>query len=185
MLWENKNISQMKDILKEKNNEMSSRVACFTGHRPQKLPWKFDEEDERCVKIKRQTKMEIENTICRGYHTFICGMSLGFDMICAEIVLELKTKYPHIKLVGAIPCKDQSRRWSRDQQNRYKKLIRKLDEIRCIYKKYKEGCMQERNQFMINNSSLVIALFDGLSGGTKATIDYANKQGKKVVIIRP
>lgn len=45
--------------------------------------------------------------------------------------------------------------------------------------------MQERNQYMINNSSLVIALYNGLNGGTKSTIAYAKRQGKEVVIIKP
>ena len=38
---------------------------------------------------------------------------------------------------------------------------------------------------MINNSSLLIALFGGKSGGTKSTIDYAKKQGVKIVVITP
>ncbi len=45
--------------------------------------------------------------------------------------------------------------------------------------------MKERNQYMINNSSLVIALFNGLPGGTKQTIDYARAQGLEVIIIKP
>ena len=38
---------------------------------------------------------------------------------------------------------------------------------------------------MVENSSLLIALFDGKSGGTKSTIDYAKKKGLKIVIIAP
>ena len=175
----------MKEVLKEINEEMSAYIACFTGHRPQKLPWGFNENDERCIDMRNRTKKEIENAIKRGYHTFLCGMALGFDMLCAEIVLELKKKYPNIKLIGAIPCRNQKDRWIKSQQDRYDKLVKQLDDIRCIYDKYVDGCMQERNQYMINNSSLVIALYNGLGGGTKSTIDYAKKQGKEVVIIKP
>ncbi len=47
------------------------------------------------------------------------------------------------------------------------------------------NCMQERNRYMVNASSLVIALFNGKNGGTQKTIEYAEKQGKEIVIIRP
>lgn len=69
---------------------LNSTTCCFTGHRPQSLPWKFNEQDERCLKMKEQLRNEIIKAIKNGYTTFISGMALGFDMICAEIVLELK-----------------------------------------------------------------------------------------------
>lgn len=185
MFWKDKNILKMKEVLKEINKEMSVYIACFTGHRPPKLPWGYNENDERCVSMRNRTKIEIENAIKKGYHTFLCGMALGFDMICAEIVLELKQKYPHIKLIGAIPCKNQDSPWPKSQQDRYNNLLKQLDGIRCIYDEYVDGCMQERNRYMINNSSLVIALFNGINGGTKSAIDYAKKQGKEVIIIKP
>lgn len=45
--------------------------------------------------------------------------------------------------------------------------------------------MLERNRFMVVNSSLMIALFNGIEGGTKSTIDYARKRGLEIIIIRP
>ena len=45
--------------------------------------------------------------------------------------------------------------------------------------------MIERNEYMLNNSSLVIALYNGLGGGTKSTIDKAKKKGIDVVVIKP
>ena len=176
------------DVMKDVDKELNANnwAVCFTGHRPQKLPWGFNEKDERCQKMRIKAIIEIEDAVQKGYHTFYCGMALGFDMICAEIVLELKKKYPHIKLIGALPCRNQTERWTDQKQiDRYNYLITQLDDIRCIYDIYEDGCLLERNRFMINNSSLVIALFNGLSGGTKSTIGYAKKQGKEIIIIRP
>ena len=45
--------------------------------------------------------------------------------------------------------------------------------------------MQERNEYMLKNSSKVIALFNGIAGGTKSTIDKAKSMGLKVEIIKP
>lgn len=45
--------------------------------------------------------------------------------------------------------------------------------------------MQKRNKYMISNSSLVIALFDGQPGGTKSTLAMAKKTGLDILIISP
>lgn len=113
-------------------------------------------------------------------------MALGFDMICAETVLALKKNYPDIKLIGALPCRTQDIKWQEKDKRRYRNLLKRLDDIRCIYDKYIGAeCMLKRNRYMVNNSSLMIALFNGLAGGTKSTIDYARKKGLEIVIIKP
>lgn len=173
---------EIENIIKDLN----STTLCFTGHRSQKLPWLFNETDERCLEMKKVLRVEIESSILSGYKTFISGMAIGFDMICAEIVLELKKKYTDIKIIGALPCKNQDCKWREKEKNRYRKLISQLDETRCIYDEYNGAeCMHERNCYMINKSSKVIALFDGKSGGTKKTLEYAKVQGLKIVVIKP
>ncbi len=166
--------------------ELNSTTACFSGHRSQKLPWGFNEDDERCKIMQKTLRQEIIKAIKKGYDTFLCGMALGFDMICAETVLSLKQEYPYIKLIGALPCKNQDCKWSEKEKIRYRNLLKKLDAIRCIYENYIGAeCMLERNRYMINNSSLLIALYNGKLGGTKSTIDYAKHQGLEIVIITP
>lgn len=180
---------KIKDVMQEIGiiiKNINAFTACFTGYRPQKCPWGFNEKDQRCVEMKKKLRCKIIKAIERGYHTFITGMAIGFDMICAEIVLELKKLYPNIKLIGALPCKNQASLWNGEQQKRYNNILKKLDSIRCIYDKYIGiECMHERNQYMINNSSLVIALFNGKAGGTKATLEYAKEQDLEIEIIEP
>ncbi len=164
---------------------MKSETACFTGHRSQKLPWKFNENDERCVAMRNKAKGLIEKAINIGYKNFISGMALGFDTICAELVLELKEKYPHIRLVCAIPCKTQSAPWHENQKIRYQSILKQADLIRYISNEYTENCMLERNEYMINNSSLVIALYNGKGGGTGYTVRRAKERNLELLIIEP
>ena len=81
------------------------KTVCFTGHRPQTLKFLWNEECEMCKNLKMQIKNTITELIEKenAIH-FISGMALGVDMICAEIVLELKKTYPQITLECAIPC---------------------------------------------------------------------------------
>ena len=45
--------------------------------------------------------------------------------------------------------------------------------------------MLDRNDYMLKNSSKVIALFNGLQGGTASTISKAKKMGLETTIIKP
>lgn len=167
-------------------NINKNQTLCFTGHRSQHLPWKFNENAIECKKMKATLKKEIEESIKSGYTTFLCGMALGFDLICAETVLELKSKYNDIKLIAVIPCDNQQIKWPLKDQIRYSEIIKNVDAIRQKYKTYNGNkCMLERNRFMIDNSSMVIALFNGQNGGTKYTLDYAMQNGLSITIIEP
>ena len=184
-MFKRKTIQDAKQESEKIYESLTSITCCFTGHRPQKLPWGFNESDSRCELTKEDTIQAIENAIKSGKRHFISGMAIGFDMMCAELVLKLKRKYPDITLECAIPCKGQEKVWYKDQQVRYHKILKQADKIRCVFDHYEDGCMQERNKYMVESSSLVIALFNGKHGGTKLTVDYAKKQGKQVTIIKP
>lgn len=179
------NMNKIKEECEKIFNDLRDITCCFTGHRSQKLPWRFNEQDERCLQMKENAKQEIISAINRGYIYFISGMAIGFDMICAELVLELKKQYPQIKLICAIPCKGQEKVWNSLIQKRYNNIIKQADKKVVLAEKYTPECMLDRNRYMINNSSLCIALFDGKPGGTAKTITYAKENKVKVIEIKP
>ncbi len=163
------------------------KVACFTGHRPNHLPFLLDESDRDFKKFKRILKKIIEGEIKNGISHFISGMAIGFDTLAAEIVLELKNKYD-ITLECAIPCKNQDRLWNLSQKNKYESVLKKADKVTLVSDfNYFNGCMQIRNRYMIESSSVVIALFNNSykTGGTKSTVDYGIKKGLKIIILDP
>lgn len=179
------NMNKIKEECEKIFNDLRDITCCFTGHRSQKLPWRFNEQDERCLQMKENAKQEIISAINRGYIYFISGMAIGFDMICAELVLELKKQYPQIKLVCAIPCKGQEKVWNSLTQKRYNNIIKQADKKVVLAEKYTPECMLDRNRYMINNSSLCIALFDGKPGGTAKTIKFAEENDVEVIKIKP
>lgn len=95
------------------------KTCAFTGHRPQNLPFGFNEEDERCIDFKKTLREQIINLIeNEGVTHFISGMAIGVDMYAAEIVLGLKASYPGITLESAIPCESQAAKWSEALRDR-------------------------------------------------------------------
>ena len=158
--------------------------CCFTGHRPSKLPWGEDERDPRCLALKRELKRRIEEAYLRGYRHFICGMALGCDLYFCEAALELRDeKYPELEVEGAVPFPGQAERWSKEHRERYQSLLDRCNWETVVQRNYDPGCMMRRNRYMVDHSSLVIAVFDGNPGGTMNTLAYAAKQKIKTEII--
>lgn len=165
---------------------MSRVSCCFTGHRLQKLPFRFNESDPRCVQLKNILLSEIERMITENDVThFISGMAIGVDMFAAEIVLELRSRYPGITLEAAIPCDGQDARWIEPLRERYRKLLTLCDKITQTEKRYTAECMHKRNRYMVDSSEYAIAVWDGNPSGTGVTVRYAKEKQKKLTVIHP
>ena len=158
---------------KKVKNDVFLKI-CFTGHRPKGLPWGYDEEKESCLLFKNVMFSIIEKAIINGYTYFISGMALGVDMICAEILLELKKKYKNVVLECAIPCLNQEKKWSSSQQERYRKIFKKADVVHYVSEnEYTYNCMNDRNNYMVEQSDVVIAVWNGKPSGTGNTVKMA------------
>ena len=54
--------------------------ACaFTGHRPNKLPWRYNENTPGCVALRKILAEQIAALANNGYTNFLSGMALGVD----------------------------------------------------------------------------------------------------------
>lgn len=163
-----------------------SITCCFTGHGPKSLPWGYSEKGIKYRRFKKELNKEIRNAMKDGYEYFISGMALGIDIIVAEIVIELKKKHSNIKLECAIPCLNQTEKLQKDSKERYENILNNADKISYVSNtSYFNGCMQKRNLYMIKQSSLLIAVFNGATGGTKSTIQLAQKKLLEIKIIKP
>ena len=165
---------------------METKVCAFTGHRPQSLPFGFNESDKRCASLKGMLHSEIIRLIEEKSVThFISGMAIGVDMYAAEIVLALKQTYPQIVLEAAIPCISQPDKWSEALRKRYADILSRCDIKTLIQKEYTADCMEKRNRYMVDKADYVIAVWDGRPSGTGKTVKYAQKHCKEVSIINP
>lgn len=164
---------------------LSSKTCCFTGHRPEKLPWRYNENDSRCIALKRKIYDIIEAVYLSGVTHFICGMAKGCDMYFCEAVIELRDEYPNITLEAAIPCETQALGWSETDRNRYYYLASQCDDETMLQRAYSPDCMLKRNMYMVDNSSVLIAVYSGSFGGTMQTVNYARRRGLEIISIDP
>ena len=154
---------------------MKSKTCCFTGHRA------ISEAKTEWIKIR--LKPVLEELINTGYKYFGSGGALGFDTIAALTVLELKKKYNHIRLILVLPCVNQTKGWEEIDVKIYEYIKSMCDKYVYTSKEYTKGCMYKRNRHLVDNSSCCICYLTKESGGTAYTVDYALKQGLKVINI--
>ena len=111
------------------NNRLPNMCCAFTGHRPQNLPWQFNEADTNCLKLKQILNQQISQLAKNGFTDFLSGMALGSDTWAAEAVLNLRKKNPALKLHCILPCKTQAEKWPVSEQERYQKILAQADSI--------------------------------------------------------
>ena len=111
------------------------------------------------------------------------GMARGVDIWAAEVVLRLRDNGAPIHLIAASPYQGFERAWSSAWQSRYASALAGADIVRFISPQYDRGCFQRRNEWMVDHAGRVIAVFNGEKGGTKNTIDYAERQNIPVIYI--
>lgn len=173
-LFHRKKPSETVPVLSEEEKRMHR--CCFTGHRPEKL---IRSE----IEIKAALREEIKQAIQDGLTVFITGMARGVDLWAAEIVLDLRKWNQDVKLICAIPHEGFEARWSANWKQLYHHVLDNADLVRVITSGYHTGAYQIRNEWMVNHSARVIAVFNGQPSGTKNTIDFAECQGVSVRII--
>ena len=162
------------------------RTCAFSGHRPQKLPWRYDEASPACIALKEVLKEQIAQLVDAGMVHFLSGMAEATDTWSAEIVLLLREQNPTVKLHCILPCITQADKWSASSRQKYFSILDQADSIIRVNRAYRKGCMLERNYFMIRHASTLLAVYNGeYRGGTAATVRYAQKMGRKILVIDP
>ena len=149
-------------------------TAAFTGHR-------YMDASQR-EQVKRRLTQAVEDAYGKGIRNFISGFAIGFDMMAAEVVVSLKRNHPDITLTAASPFKGQASRFSFYDRKRYDRLLEVADEVIVLSESYYPRCFLERDEFMVNNSSMLIGYYDGREkGGTFYTIRKAMAQNIPIV----
>ncbi|MGM9636975.1 MAG: SLOG family protein [Eubacteriales bacterium] len=170
----------MNDALSASPSLTAPALCCaFTGHR-----FLSFEHQKRCGDLLDRL---IPKLVGRGITTFYAGGALGFDTLAAEKILELRDRHGlPLRLILALPCRDQCAKWDPADTKRYRKIKSLADGTVLLSENYFDGCMQMRNRYMVNRANTLIAFFQpDKPGGTAYTVNYAAKQGRKIINLYP
>lgn len=167
---------------KRKAGEAVRQPTCtFTGHRSCKLPWGSNEQDARCLELKKRLFDTVEAVWSAGFRHFICGMAEGADLYFCEAVIQLREEHPDITIEAAVPFAGQADRWPKTQKERYDRLLAACDTRTVLRESYTRDCMMARNRYMVDHADILIACYDGQSGGTLNTMRYAIQKDVQIL----
>ena len=161
------------------------KSCCFTGYRPEKLPWRTDEEDERALALKEKLFHVAEALYQSGITHFLVGMARGCDFYFCEAVLRLREEHEEVTVEAAIPYEGQAADWSEADRNRYFRLVSQCDSETLIQRAYSADCMRRRNYYMVDHAAVLVAVYDGQFGGTMQTLNYAKRKNLEIVEVQP
>ena len=152
------------------------KICAVTGHRPQKLGGFGDGVFEKLVIYAELVLKKMEPT------KVITGMALGWDQAVATACVNLKIPY-----AAYTPGIWQPLKWPTEAQDRYRDLIEMATEVHNCDPNpgsgYAAWKLQSRNEQMVDNCQLLLALWDGSGGGTGNCVDYAAKQGRARIML--
>lgn len=153
--------------------------VCFTGHR-------IISNDDLL-----QSQTLLDDVICglyeRGAVNFYCGGAIGWDTICANMVLYLKKrKSLDITLNLVLPCAPeyQTERWNAESKRVYYAILEQADSVERISDKYFDGCMEQRNRRLVELGDCCVCYCKGKKpGGTRQTLRFAKEKGIEIINI--
>ena len=99
---------------------MSNPIRCaIIGQNPMRFPWGFDEEDDRCRKLKMELAQQIMALRQSGVSQFLTACDCGVGLYAAEIVNGLRMTDRDLMLLCYTPHEEQATKWAPYLRERY------------------------------------------------------------------
>lgn len=143
--------------------------VAFTGHRY------YDGRDDRALCDL------LERLYADGYRRFVSGMAQGFDLAAAEAVVHLRGLHPDAELECAVPYPGFDRGFAPDDGDRFRTLLAAADSVVYVADGYSPSVFHRRNDYLVDNCSLLVAWWDGRRSGTGYTVSRARRMGIRCI----
>ena len=103
------------------------------GQHPMRFPWGFDEEDDRCQKLKMELAQQIMVLHQCGVTQFLTACDCGVGLYAAEIVNGLReTADQDLMLFCYTPHEEQATKWAPYLRERYFTMLEKCTHISVV-----------------------------------------------------
>jgi uncharacterized phage-like protein YoqJ len=165
------------------------KVLAISGYKPFELGI-FKNDHPSVTFIKAAIKKELFQMLEEGLEWVLISGQLGVELWAAEVVFELKSEFPDVKLAVITPFLDQEASWSENNSEWYKSTLVQADFIDSVTKKGYEKPWQFRlkNQFFIEKSDALLLLYDQEKEGSpkyiyEMALQYQNNHSYPIQLI--
>lgn len=151
------------------------KTCCFTGHRNIKV------NDILLTRLNVVLISLIQN----GVTDFYAGGALGWDILCEKSVINLRKKYPHIRLHLILPCsnQEQTEKWTDMERSAFYEILNLADSVEYTSKHYSANCMKIRNERLVMSSDFCVCYYNEnrKRSGTGQTVRMAEVKCSKII----
>ena len=148
-----------------------ARVYGVTGHRPKSFVNYTNDTYQNLIGFAVSVLTEEEPD------KVITGMALGWDMAIASACRRMQIKY-----VAAVPFAGQEMKWPQASKIEYQSLIQWANDVVVTspggYSNEKYGI---RNEYIVDNCSVLLSLWNDSEGGTANCNKYAKLQKRRTI----
>lgn len=168
-----------------------AKSISFSGHRLDKLRALVDGErygskaqDGFLEVVRDVVYLKVTHYIDLGFRRFYVGMSDGIDLWVGASLLELKSvQYPDLEIVCVRPYSTHGSNFSSEDKKVYRELLDSATETVCLRTGFSKWSYLERNRYMVEHSSNLLAFMDDSDSGTGYTVKYARKADRVVEVV--
>ena len=170
---------------------MTKPIRCaIIGQNPMRFPWGFDEEDDRCRKLKIELAQQIMALRQSGVSQFLVACDCGVGLYAAEIINGLRTTDHDLMLICYTPHEEQATKWAPYLRERYFTMLEKCTLISSVREVGASEAQLQAYKKIIDLADVVLAVYDRdtpPTGGAegRALAYVLTTENKPILIIDP
>ena len=154
---------------------MSNPIRCaIIGQNPMRFPWGFDEEDDRCRKLKIELAQQIMMLRQNGVSQFLTACDCGVGLYAAELVNGLRATTDHdLMLICYTPHEEQATKWAPYLRERYFTMLEQCTLISAVCEVGAPDAQFQAYKKIIDLADVVLAVYDRDTPPTGSAEDSA------------
>ena len=153
---------------------MDKPIRCAViGQNPMRFPWGFDEEDDRCRKLKIELAQQIMMLRQNGVSQFLTACDCGVGLYAAEIVNGLRMSDHDLMLICCTPHEEQATKWAPYLRERYFTMLEQCTLISAVCEAGAPDAQLRAYKKIIDLADMVLAVYDRDTPPTGSAEDSA------------
>ena len=166
---------------------MSNPIRCaIIGQNPLRFPWGFDEEDDRCRKLKMELAQQIMVLRQSGVSQFLTACDCGVGLYAGEIINGLRMTDRDLMLICYTPHEEQATKWAPYLRERYFAMLEKCTLISAVCEVGAPDAQLQAYKKIIDLADVVLAVYDKdtspTGGAEDSALAYAMDVARKPVL---
>jgi uncharacterized phage-like protein YoqJ len=152
------------------------QTCCLTGHRV--IP---PGEEKKIMVRTRNILLRLIRE--KNVRFFGVGGAVGFDMLAAEYLLNLKAHHEQqLRIISVLPYPDwrETEDWTDDLRRREDQILLASDKVVYVRPQYEKSVFLLRDRKLVEGSAYCVSYCNRPRTGTAYTVRYALDRGVKV-----